>query len=353
MAAALIKHEQITTTLPKAKDLRPVVEKLITLGKRGGLHARRQVARLAAGRRSWRTSCSTRWPTRYKSRAGGYTRVLKAGFRYGDKAPMAVIELVDRDVRRQGPGFAARPQAKAEAESEAVAGVSARSDRSRRRAALSAALFRYRSRVCAVARRMARTASAMHDAACGSAIARIGVIAGARCSQSPCRRWRQRRACRDLDAQQIQLTFAPLVKKVAPAVVNIYTKQVVQQQALSPFFDDPFFQQFFGDEFDFGQPTRAGRRTRSAPASSSRADGLDRHQQPRHRRRRRDHASCSRRPRIRRQGRRAGRAHRPRGAAHRRQGREAADARARAIPTTSRSATWCWRSAIRSASARP
>lgn len=101
MAAALIKHEQIKTTLPKAKDLRPYVEKLITLGKRGGLHARRQV--LA----SLRDENMTRklfgpLAERYKTRAGGYTRVLKAGFRYGDAAPMAIIELVDRDVAAKG-----------------------------------------------------------------------------------------------------------------------------------------------------------------------------------------------------------------------------------------------------------
>jgi large subunit ribosomal protein L17 len=96
MAAALIKHEQIITTLPKAKELRPVVEKLITLGKRGDLHARRLVfAKL-------RDDGMTKklfdvLADRYRERPGGYTRVLKAGFRYGDSAPMAVIELVDRD----------------------------------------------------------------------------------------------------------------------------------------------------------------------------------------------------------------------------------------------------------------
>ena len=98
MAARLIKHEQIITTLPKAKDLRPVVEKLITLGKRGDLHARRQA--IAALRdRQVAASCSTTLAQRYKARPGGYIRVLKAGFRYGDAAPMAVIEFVDRDPR--------------------------------------------------------------------------------------------------------------------------------------------------------------------------------------------------------------------------------------------------------------
>src|SRR5271169_4581162 len=101
MAHALLKHEQITTTLPKAKELRPVAEKLITLGKRGGLHARRQayahlrddviVAKLFGT-----------LAERYKARAGGYCRVLKAGVRYGDAANMAVIELIDRDIDAKG-----------------------------------------------------------------------------------------------------------------------------------------------------------------------------------------------------------------------------------------------------------
>jgi large subunit ribosomal protein L17 len=101
MAASLIKHEQIVTTLPKAKELRPFVEKLVTLAKKGDLHARRlaisrvrdidQVGKLFA----------TLGP-RYKARSGGYTRVLKAGYRYGDNAPMAVIEFVDRDVSAKG-----------------------------------------------------------------------------------------------------------------------------------------------------------------------------------------------------------------------------------------------------------
>jgi large subunit ribosomal protein L17 len=101
MAAALIKHEQITTTLPKAKDLRPFVEKLITLGKRGSLHARRQVLAALQDRKLTEKLFST-LAQRYTNRAGGYTRVLKAGFRYGDAAPMAVIELVDRDPRVKG-----------------------------------------------------------------------------------------------------------------------------------------------------------------------------------------------------------------------------------------------------------
>ena len=95
MAAALIKHEQIVTTLPKAKDLRPVVEKLVTLGKRGDLHARRQAIAQIQDVKLVAKLFDVLGP-RYKNRNGGYTRVLKAGFRYGDMAPMAIIELVDR-----------------------------------------------------------------------------------------------------------------------------------------------------------------------------------------------------------------------------------------------------------------
>ncbi len=117
MAHALIKHEQITTTLPKAKELRPVAEKLITLGKRGGLHARRQayaelrddviVAKLF-----------TTLADRYKTRPGGYCRVLKAGIRYGDAADMAVIELVDRDPSAKGQDSGPRPDIADDSESE-------------------------------------------------------------------------------------------------------------------------------------------------------------------------------------------------------------------------------------------
>ena len=101
MSAALIKHEQIVTTLPKAKDLRPVVEKLITLGKRGDLHARR----LAMSKLRDEAMVKKLFDVlgaRYQDRQGGYTRVLKAGFRYGDNAPLAVIEFVDRDVDARG-----------------------------------------------------------------------------------------------------------------------------------------------------------------------------------------------------------------------------------------------------------
>ncbi len=101
MAAALIKHEQITTTLPKAKDLRRVTERLITLAKRGDLHARRLAISRLRDEKIVAKLFDTIGP-RYKTREGGYTRVLKAGFRYGDSAPIAVIELVDRDESAKG-----------------------------------------------------------------------------------------------------------------------------------------------------------------------------------------------------------------------------------------------------------
>jgi large subunit ribosomal protein L17 len=101
MSQALIKHEQIITTLPKAKDLRPVVEKLVTLGKRGDLHARRQAIAEIKDVKLVDKIFAVLAP-RYKDRQGGYTRVLKAGFRYGDNAPMAVIEFVDRDITARG-----------------------------------------------------------------------------------------------------------------------------------------------------------------------------------------------------------------------------------------------------------
>jgi large subunit ribosomal protein L17 len=101
MAASLIKHEQITTTLPKAKELRPFVEKLVTLAKRGDLHARRIAISRVRDVTQVRKLFETIGP-RYKARDGGYTRVLKAGFRFGDNAPVAVIEFVDRDVEAKG-----------------------------------------------------------------------------------------------------------------------------------------------------------------------------------------------------------------------------------------------------------
>ena len=108
MAAALIKHEQISTTLPKAKELRRVVDRLVTLGKRGGLHARRQALSVLRDTALAEKLCSV-LTERYADRHGGYTRVLKAGFRYGDNAPMAVIELVDRDPSAKGRDSGPKP----------------------------------------------------------------------------------------------------------------------------------------------------------------------------------------------------------------------------------------------------
>ena len=101
MAQALVKHEQITTTLPKAKELRPIVEKLITLGKRGDLHSRRLLIS-RTGSEATAAKIIDVLASRYEDRQGGYVRIMKAGFRYGDDAPMAVIELVDRDVDAKG-----------------------------------------------------------------------------------------------------------------------------------------------------------------------------------------------------------------------------------------------------------
>ncbi|MET3599104.1 50S ribosomal protein L17 [Martelella mangrovi] len=119
MAVSLIVHEQIVTTLPKAKEIRPIVEKLITLGKRGDLHARRQaiaqVKDVEAVKKLFDVLAS-----RYAERNGGYTRIMKAGFRYGDNAPLAVIEFVDRDVNAKGAADKARVEAEADSEMEAA-----------------------------------------------------------------------------------------------------------------------------------------------------------------------------------------------------------------------------------------
>jgi large subunit ribosomal protein L17 len=115
MAAALIKHEQIKTTLPKAKDLRPIVEKLITLGKDGGLANRRRAHAMLRDDVIV-TKLFSALAERYASRAGGYTRVLRAGFRYGDAAPMAFIELVDRDPAAKGLDSGPKPEVEGEAE---------------------------------------------------------------------------------------------------------------------------------------------------------------------------------------------------------------------------------------------
>ena len=109
MATSLLKHEQITTTLPKAKELRPYVERIITLGKRGGLHARRQAYAQVMDEKVV-DKLFTTIAERYRARQGGYTRVLKAGIRYGDAAPMAVIELVDRDPAAKGLDSGPKPE---------------------------------------------------------------------------------------------------------------------------------------------------------------------------------------------------------------------------------------------------
>ncbi len=115
MAASLIKHEQIVTTLPKAKELRPIVEKLVTLAKRGDLHARRLAVSRVRDEAMVKKLFDTLAP-RYKDRSGGYTRVMKAGYRYGDSAPVAVIEFVDRDESVKGVEDRARSDAMKEAE---------------------------------------------------------------------------------------------------------------------------------------------------------------------------------------------------------------------------------------------
>ena len=119
LAAALLKHEQIKTTLPKAKDLRPIVEKLVTLGKKGGLAARRQILASVKDEKL-ADKLLTTLADRYKTRAGGYTRVLKAGFRYGDMASMAIIEFVDRDPAAKGQDSGPSQKKAEEAEGEAA-----------------------------------------------------------------------------------------------------------------------------------------------------------------------------------------------------------------------------------------
>jgi large subunit ribosomal protein L17 len=117
LCASLIKHEQITTTLPKAKDLRPIVERLITMGRRGGLsNRRRAIATLHDEKIA--DKLVTTLAERYKARAGGYTRIIKAGYRYGDNAAMALIELVDRDPDAKGQDSG--PVAEREEEEEAA-----------------------------------------------------------------------------------------------------------------------------------------------------------------------------------------------------------------------------------------
>jgi large subunit ribosomal protein L17 len=120
LAVSLIEHEQIVTTLPKAKDLRPIVEKLVTLGKRGDLHARRQVIAQIGNEGVVKRLFDTIAP-RYATRNGGYLRIMKAGFRHGDNAPLAVIEFVDRDTSAKGAADRARVEAEdANTEAEAA-----------------------------------------------------------------------------------------------------------------------------------------------------------------------------------------------------------------------------------------
>ena len=115
MSCSLIEHEQIKTTLPKAKELKRIADKLITLGKRGDLHARRQAHSRLKQDAAVAKLFETLGP-RYKDRQGGYVRVLKAGFRYGDMAPMAIVELVDRDADAKGAADKARVAAEEMAE---------------------------------------------------------------------------------------------------------------------------------------------------------------------------------------------------------------------------------------------
>ncbi|WP_339763332.1 50S ribosomal protein L17 [uncultured Hoeflea sp.] len=119
MAASLIVHEQIVTTLPKAKEIRPIVEKLVTLGKRGDLHARRQAISQIRDNDAVRKLFDA-IATRYATRNGGYIRIMKAGYRTGDNAPMAVVEFVDRDVDAKGASDRARLAVEAAAEEEAA-----------------------------------------------------------------------------------------------------------------------------------------------------------------------------------------------------------------------------------------
>lgn len=122
LAKTLIEHEQIKTTLPKAKDLRPYVEKLLTLGRRGDLHARRQLLAVF-GDETITAKVMGPLATRYASRPGGYTRIVKAGFRHGDNAPVAVIELIDRDVAAKGAAQRALREAASSTDGAAEAGA--------------------------------------------------------------------------------------------------------------------------------------------------------------------------------------------------------------------------------------
>ena len=209
LAASLIKHEQIVTTLPKAKDLRPVVEKLVTLGKRGDLHARRQAIAQMRDLAMVKKLFEVIGP-RYKERNGGYTRVLKAGFRYGDSAPVAVIEFVDRDVEAKGkdsgPVQSAPPPL--ETPRRPARPPSKLASRLRRGAARCAPI---------------RGGADLGVVSCRICASAPPVLAAAVVALPPC--------CKSASAQErrvpvrpaeLQLSFAPVVKRVAPAVVNVY-----------------------------------------------------------------------------------------------------------------------------------
>ena len=228
MAASLIRHEQIVTTLAKAKDLRRVMDKYITLAKRGDLNSRRLAASRMRDEAMVKKLFDTLGP-RYKDRSGGYTRVLKAGYRYGNSAPVAVIELVDRDETRQGrrgqgplrshEGAAKPPPAREAAE----AGVT-RQPRGHRRT---------RCRNRGQLGQTWRSAAAV--AAAGFVLHAIAPALAQRKEPPPSR-------------EAAQYSFAPIVKKAAPAVVNVYVRARVAT-FVSPFADDPLFRRFFGERF--------------------------------------------------------------------------------------------------------
>ena len=334
MCVALIKHEQITTTLPKAKELRPIVEKLVTLGKRGDLHARRQAIAQIRDVAMVRKLFDVLGP-RYKERQGGYTRDLKAGFRYGDKAPMGVIEFVDRDVDAKG------------ADSGPAAGKGRRSGLSLgRRLAMAAEfrpLVRFQNRAhsrlglirpggvrmtmilrllgCfAVWSALVATAPADRPGCAGAVLARRGqahLRAGGEAASRP--RWS---------------TSTP------PA----------SSRTASPLFDDPIFRRFFGG--GSGVPREQVQRSLGSGVIVDAAglvvtnnhviENADQIKVALADKREFDADLVLKDAAL-----------RSRGAAHQGRPREASRRSTSAIPTRSRSATSCSPSAIRSASARP
>ena len=335
LAASLIKHEQIVTTLPKAKDLRPVVEKLVTLGKRGGLHARRQAIAQMRDLAMVKKLFDVIGP-RYKERNGGYTRVLKAGFRYGDTAPGRGDRVRRPRRRRQGPGFRAGPGAapkRAGPPRRKPSAVSAR-------AAIAPFYGLGRRPICG------RIDSGFSHAA--SACLRPLSAAAIcwpfhRCQPPPARKTSQRQV--PSSPAQLQLSFAPIVQRVAPAVVNVYAAHVVENR--NPFLADPFFRQFFG-----AVPREQVQRSLGSGVIVDPAglvvtnyhviEGASEVK-----------VALVRQARVRRRDRAQGSAQRSRRAAHQGCAASASRRSNSPIPTSCRSATWCWRSAIRSASARP